>query len=170
MIKTRNRPGFSLIELVIGIVVVGIIAGVTVPLFSEVIKSWVLSVQLNDMCESARVAMDRMDREIRQINSVTGVLTANSANFQFVDANSNTITFNLSSGHLIRAVGGSSNQLADNVTSLAFTYYNSAGAVIATPVVSPSNTNIKRIVIDLTFTNGATQLNFESGVSPRRLQ
>ena len=110
-----------------------------------------------------------MIREIRQINNNTSVITANSSTFKFIDLNNNTITFNVSGGHLMRTVGAVSNQLADNVSALSFTYYNTNEAVIAIPQVSPASTDITRIVVDLTL-SAQTSLSCESGVSPRSLQ
>ncbi len=168
--KRKEHSAFTLVELIMVIVLTGILFAVTAPLMLEIAKNWQLARSRNDLCESAKVAMDRMIREIRNINDNTSVITANGSTFKFVDVNSNTITFNLSSGHLIRTQGASANQLADNVTALSFTYYNSSESVIATPVVNPSATDITRVVIDITSSVGGTSLSFESGVSPRSLQ
>jgi len=157
--------GYTLFELVMVIVLVGIIFSVTAPLMIEVGRSWQIASKRNNMSESAMVALDRMVREIRQIKDTASVLAASSSVFQFIDANSNNITFNLSGNYLMR----NSNQLAANVSALSFTYYDAAGAVIATPTVGAS-TNIKSIVVDISFSLGGTTLNLESGVAPRRLQ
>ncbi|MEI8350179.1 MAG: prepilin-type N-terminal cleavage/methylation domain-containing protein [Candidatus Omnitrophota bacterium] len=163
-------PGFTLLEIIIVVVLLGITFAVTAPLMFAVVDGWRLAVDRNTMSESANLAMDKMIREMRQIKSKASVITASGSTFRFIDINDNDITFNLSSGHLMRTIGATSNQLADNVSSLSFTYYNSAGAQIATPQVNPSDTDIKRVVIDLTFSLGGTQLALKSGVSPRRLQ
>jgi type II secretory pathway pseudopilin PulG len=160
---------FTLIEFIIVIALLGITFAVTAPLMVAVVDAWHLATRRNDISESAKVAMDRMLREIRQIKSTTSVITANSSTFRFIDVNDNDITFNLSSGHLVRTVGATSNQLADNVSSLSFTYYNAGGSQVSTPQVSPNSTNISRIVIDLTFSFSGTQLALESAVNPRRL-
>ena len=165
----RKVAAFTIYELVIVIVLVGIIFAVTAPLMLEVGRGWQLAQSRNELCSSAIVAMDRMIREIRQINNNTSVITANSSTFKFIDLNNNTITFNVSGGHLMRTVGAVSNQLADNVSALSFTYYNTNEAVIAIPQVSPASTDITRIVVDLTL-SAQTSLSCESGVSPRSLQ
>jgi Tfp pilus assembly protein FimT len=166
----RRNGAFTLYELIMVIVLVSIIFAVTAPLMLEIGRSWQLAQNRNELSESSKVGMNRMVREIRQILNATSVITANSTTFKFTDINSNIITYNVSGGHLMRILGATSNQLADNVTALLFTYYDTTEAVIATPIVNPSSTNITRIVIDLTFSVGGTSLSFESGVSPRSLQ
>jgi type II secretory pathway pseudopilin PulG len=164
----KKISAFSIIELVMVIVLVSIIFAVTAPLMLAIGSGWQLAQARNELSASAMVAMDRMMREIRQVKNNTSVITAGSSSFSFVENNSNTVTYNVSGGHLMRTVGATANQLADYVSALSFTYYNAAGSVIAVPVVSPSATDITRIVIDLTFLSG-TSLSFESGVSPRNL-
>jgi type II secretory pathway pseudopilin PulG len=164
----RKNSAFSIIELVMVIVLVSIIFAVTAPLMLSIASGWQLAQARNELSASAMVAMDRMIREIRQLKNNTSVITANSSTFSFVEINSNTVTYNVSGGHLMRTVGATASQLADYVSVLTFTYYNAAGTVITTPLVSPSATNITRMVIDLTFLSG-TSLSFESGVSPRNL-
>lgn len=165
----RKNSAFSLIELVMVIVLVSIIFAVTAPLMLAIGSGWQLAQVRNELSASAMVAMDRMIREIRQVSNTTSVITASSSSFSFVEINGNTVTYNVSGGHLMRTVGATASQLADYVSALSFTYYNAAGTVIAVPLVSPSVTNITRIVIDLAFLSG-TSLSLESGVSPRNLQ
>jgi len=169
-IRRRRSAGFTLLELVMVIVLLGIIAGASVPLMFEIVNGWQLSVTRNEMSESAKIGMDRMIREMRQISNRSGVITANSSVFQFIDVNGSDITFNLSGSNLMRTIGEVSNQLADNVAQLNFSYYDNEDSLIAVPRVNPQDTDIRRIVVDLVFSSAGTQLNIESGVSPRRLQ
>ena len=112
--------------------------------------------------------MDRMAREIRRIRNRNSVLVANSATFQFVDSSNNTIAFDRSGTSLRRTLGVTVNNLADNASSLAFTYYDANGAQIAVPALNP--TDIRSIQIDLGFALADKQLSFRSRVAPRRLQ
>ena len=159
------RTGYTIFELVMVIVLVGIIFAVTAPLMIEVGRSWQIASGRNTMSESAMVALDRVTREIRNISDSASVITATGNSFQFIDVNNNNIAFSLSGSYLMR----NSNQLASNVSALSFTYYDSAGALIATPTVGAS-TNIKSVVVDMSFFVGGTSLNLESGIYPRRLQ
>lgn len=162
--------GFTLIEFIISVAILGIIFAISARLLLEIADGWRLAGSRNEISETAKVAMGRMTREIRMVKDRTSVLTASGSVFQFIDANSNNIQFNVSSGRLLRTENGAANALADNVSSLSFTYYNSLDAAIPAPAVSPSSTDIRRIVVDITFSAGGAQLSFESGISLRRLE
>lgn len=166
----RNEKGFSLIEYMMVVVIMGVIIAIGAPLVFEATDAWLLQSKRKEMSESAKIAMDRMAREIRRIQSRTSVATANSSSFRFTDIDGRDITFDTSSATLRRTENSAVNTLADNVNSFSLIYYDANGATIATPSVSPNKTNIRRIEINLTFSFGGTQLSFQSQVSPRRLQ
>jgi hypothetical protein len=121
------------------------------------------------MLESGRIAMDRMERETRDIKNRTYVYNATSSFFRFMDRENRIIGFDRSGTVLRRSVNGTVNNLSDYVSGLSFTYYNDSGAVIASPTVNPQNTTIRSVEINLNLTSG-TSLSFRSRVSPRKLQ
>jgi len=175
------RPGYTLIELVMVIILVGIMFLVTAPLMVEISRGWQIATIRTDMSESGMVAMDRMAREIRQVRDNVSVVTASASTFRFIDLNNNDITFSLSGNNLVRTVTaagiGVPNTLAANVSSLGFTYYNDAYTTVLTSASVPpisyglgTATNIKSIVVGLTFLNSGTTLSLQDGVYPRRLQ
>lgn len=166
----RKKHAFSLIELVVVMIILGILVAIGAPLVFKVADAWVFQKQRKEMSESAKIGMDRMIREIRRIKDSMSVLTANSSTFQFIDIDDQNITLDLSGSSLRRTLAGSANILADNVSALSFIYYDENGIVIATPLVSPNATDIKRIQISLTFSLAGQGLSFQSQVVPRRLE
>ncbi|MFH1414389.1 MAG: prepilin-type N-terminal cleavage/methylation domain-containing protein [Candidatus Omnitrophota bacterium] len=164
----KQRKAFSLIEMIMVMVILGIIAGIGAPLIAETGRGWLLHVQRKEMSESARIAIDRMTREIRRIKDTTSVITASNTAFQFVNIDDENITFDSSGTTLRRTIDGTTNELADNLDSISFTYYDTSGSTITTPDVSPQETDIRRIEISLTFSLGGTQLTVVSQVWPRR--
>jgi len=166
----KNKAGFSLIEFIMVMVILGVIMAIGVPLVMQATEAWVFQSQRKEMSESAKVAIGRMVREIRLVRNKTSVATASSATFRFTDTDNRDITFGSSGASLQRTEDGSVNTLADNLSSLSFVYYDSGGATIATPLVSPDSTNIRRVEINLVFSLGGTILSFQSQVSPRRLR
>ena len=122
------------------------------------------------MSESAKISLDRIIRELRQINNTTSVIAANSTNFQFIEIGGANVSFRLSGTTIQRIENSTANNLTENTNSLVFVYYYSNGTAITTPAVSPLATNIDRIDVNFTLSLGGAQLPFKSSVWPRRLQ
>ncbi|MDO8603296.1 MAG: prepilin-type N-terminal cleavage/methylation domain-containing protein [Candidatus Omnitrophota bacterium] len=161
------KRGFTLIELIIVIVVIGIIAGAMGYILLGAVDAWTFKAKRNDLLWDARLAINRIGREIREIKNLTSVTTASSSQFRFTNVNDNSITYSLSGASLNRTKDGAANILAQNVSSFSFTYYDSSGASIATPAVSPSATNIRRVRINMTLTNGGQNFYAQSDGVPR---
>ncbi len=158
--KFKTQRAFTLVELIMVIVIVGILVGVLSQYTKTVIKLWRLTSFRNETVSQARLGLSRMAREMRQLLNNTSVITANASTFQFIDVNGNTIQFSGSAnGPLNRTLGETANVLVSTIASASiFTYYDSAGNTIATPTVSPSATNIKWIKVTLQVQAG-TQTN-----------
>ena len=163
----KAKGGFTLIELVIVITIVGIAASIIGAMLLGTINAWTFKVNRYDLLWDGRLALDRMTREIRAIKNTTSVTTASSAQFRFINTGNVDITYSLSSTNLNRTENGSANLLAENVSSLAFTYYDANGNTIATPTVSPSATNIRRVRINLTLTKNGENVYLQSDSSPK---
>jgi len=161
---------FTLIELVMVIVIMAIIASAAIPLLISTTESWIIASRRNEMSESARISLDRIIREIRELRNDTSVIFANNSSFRFLNLANANISFSLSGNTLQRTINGTVNNLADNVNSLNFSYYNVTDSVISAPIVSPLATDIKRVQVDLVFSLGSTQLAVRAAVSPRRLE
>jgi len=162
-----RKNGFTLIELIIVITIIGIIASVVGYILLGAVDAWTFKAKRNDLLWDARLAINRMLREIREIKNLTSVTTASSSQFRFTNINDKSITYSLSGNNLNRTKDGIANILAQNVSSLSFSYYDSSGASIAMPAVNPSATDIRRVRINLTFTNGGQNFYAQSDSVPR---
>ena len=164
----KNKKGFTLVELVIVITIAGITATIVGTILLGTVKAWTFKFNRGDMLWDARVAIDRMTREIRTVRNNASVTTASSSQFRFIDAGNVDITYSLSSTNLNRTENGTANLLAENVSSLSFTYYDAAGTVIPSPTVSPT-TNIKRVRVNLTLIKNGQTFYLQSDSMPRNL-
>lgn len=70
IIKVKNQKGFSLIEMMVVVVILGLIVLGLVTFFTGGAKSWVAGQSQLTAQRNARQAMDRMVREIREGNEV----------------------------------------------------------------------------------------------------
>lgn len=163
----KKKNGFTLVELVIVIVIIGITASIVGFMLLGTVKAWTFKFNRNDILWDGRLALDRMTREIRAVKDSTSVTTASAAQFRFSDTGNKDITYSLSSTNLNRDENGTANLLAENVSALTFTYYNSSDAVIPSPAVSPSATDIRRVRINLTLTKNGQNIYLQSDASTK---
>lgn len=157
--------GVTLIELVMVITVVGILTGVSSMYIKETIGLWRFLSFRSEAVAQGRLALLRVEREVRQIQNDTSVRIAEASRFQFDDMGATTITFELSADNLLL----NSDILAGGVSDLTFAYYDSSGLEIAAPDVFPSPTNIRRIDISFTIGSGGQNKTLTTRVYPRNL-
>lgn len=151
----RIMKSFTLIELIMVIVLVGIIAGVITPFLANSFRYWVLTRSERDAIFSARLAINRMVREIREIKNVSSITVFTPTQFTFTDINDNSIDFRQSGSSLMR----NSYELSDklqNPGGLTFTYLDQNGNVTAV------QNDIRMVRIGLILQKGDATVTLES--------
>lgn len=164
-----GENGFTLIELVMTMALIGIIAFVVANSMSAGFKAYFTTDFRNEALNQARIAMERMSKEIRNVRSRTDIGTANAAQFCFINTDGARISFRFSANTIIReepaaCPGIAGNTLAGNITSFTFAYLQSNGSADPAP---PTNT--KRIRITFTSTISSESITLQSEVWPRSL-
>ena len=144
--------GFSLIEIVLVLVLIGIMAGVLIPTLELGVKSYTASETRVDLASQARQAATRMIRELRNVqkeaNNTPNITAADATSITFVDVLDNTITFSLSSGTVQR----NSNPLVA-VSTLQFRYFSGNNTELTSlPLSAANRDNVRRIMVTLTLT------------------
>ena len=162
----EDQRGFSLFEAILVIALVGIVAAVFATALVPTMRASVMVGTRNEALQSARVALDRMVREIRLIRSTAYIQTwtANDLKFNVNNPYNTSIEFKLSGDtppNLLRVKDGvlPGDVLSGNVQSLTFSYLENNGNPAALA-------NIWRIVIDLSVKVGAETVNLRSEVHP----
>lgn len=170
------QAGFTLIEIVITLVLVAIIAGVTGMLILQGSQAFVSGERRSDAANQARVALERMLREIRtirQAGAIAGPIANPSTSLSFTDLSATpitgtTITYarNVAANTIERTEGVGpppppAITLADGVTTLQFWHFDKDGVTTTTPA------NIWQIQIDLTITKNGEPQTVRSRVYPR---
>ena len=144
LLYNKQQRGFSLIELMVVLVILGIIILGLVTFFMGGTKSWVAGQSQLEAQRNARQAMDRMVREIRHGELVTDGSTNNIA----VDIPALGATG--SEYNVTYSWGGASgdpiyrntNPLINNVNILDFSYYDYSGSQVYPPDNTVSKVHI----------------------------
>jgi type II secretory pathway pseudopilin PulG len=162
--------GITLIELVITMVLIGIIAYIVATALSTGIKAYFVTDLRKEALDQARIAMERMAREIRNVRDNTSITAADADTFTFTDTDGTLITFELSGTNLMR----NTNTLSVGISSLAgapfttgiFAYVMADGTITQTPAPLSA---IRGIKIGLKSTVQTETVELYSEVWPRNL-
>ena len=129
-----KNKGFTLIELIISIVILGIIGAFTFQFIADSLESYIAVSDGEDVARETRLALERMAREVRAAtNGVSDPIilplagaSDNKISFNRTPTatdNSTQVTFQLTGGNFTRdrvsPTGNTSNELASNVSSFA---------------------------------------------------
>jgi len=153
-----KQKGYTLIEIMVVIVIIGVVASMGMPFVVEAVEAWITTQEERDSLFVARLAMQRMVREIRQLEDTSTIATFTQAEFEFdkfEDAGPVNITFSQSGTSLLR----NANELAYGLVDpggLVFEYLDQS--LQATAV----RDEIKMVRITLIIDKGRTPVVLES--------
>ena len=154
----NSQEGFTLVEMVLVTLVIGILAGILVPLFQQGVQGYTAIETRGDLTSQARDATDRMVREMRNIqkkaNNAPNISSAGATSITFVDAWTNTITFALSGSTVQR----NTDTLADQVSGLQFRYFDGSNTELIPPLSGTDLDNVRRIHLVLTLAQSGETL------------
>ncbi|MCK4309570.1 MAG: prepilin-type N-terminal cleavage/methylation domain-containing protein [Candidatus Atribacteria bacterium] len=133
IMKIKNQRGFSLIEMMVVVVILGVIVLGLVTFFTGGTKSWVAGQFQLAAQRNARQAMDRMVREIREGKNVISGSDDDTIVVSIPALGSELaydVTYDLSGTTIVR-IKGATNLLIENVLKITsediFEYYDSSG-------------------------------------------
>jgi prepilin-type N-terminal cleavage/methylation domain-containing protein len=166
-LRTPNSKGFTLIEIVITIVLVSILAGIAAMIILQGVRAYSDEQIRSDVHYQARLAMERMAREMRQVRScgapdLPGMVNP-SASIIFTDINDATIPFSRTGTDLMRGA----DVLARNITALQFRFLDINGNESVNCGTTPTDMWLIEISLTTTDTQTAQSLNMLTRVYPR---
>ncbi len=160
-----RRNGFSLIEMIMVIVVLGIIAAVAAPILANAFRAYFTGMDIAETDWQARAALERMSRELRTVRAPADLIITAAGDLSFTDIDGNVIRYCLgavgtcpgTAGNLMR----NSQSLATGVSGLTLSYLTRTG--VATGVAA----QVFYIVTGFTVTQNTVSKVFTATVSPR---
>lgn len=164
----KNHKGFTLIEMILAITLLGIVAAVIAIPLSQGVKGWFQATSREGITQSGRIGIERMVREIRNTarksNNTPCISSATGASFSFSDASGNlttcnSIAFTLATPYIQRTDASGTSNLADNVNSMTIQYYDKNNQCMLAQPNCPSPigvtiTDIRRLSIEIVSTQG----------------
>lgn len=156
----RRIVGFTLLELVITITVIGVLAGIAAPLLLGGFTLFSNTTPVLNRLDKLRYATERMARELREVQNNAGTYAITMAaptvtSLSFTKSNGNVVTFNGGAPPLLTmtetGVGGPFT-LTNEVTSVSF-----AGFQVDGTTATNSQTTIAFVQITVTLSNGFSQ-------------
>ncbi len=160
--RLRQQAGFTLVELVLTIVLVGIISGIGAVVLREGVSAFISEDARANVTNDGRLAIERMAREVRMVRSRTAadLSTMTAATLTFTDIDGNPpITYTSAGGMITRT--GTVLASADSA-SLAFSYFQQDGVTVAAAAAQ-----VWTIEVNLTLTRGSESQAFRVRVHPR---
>ena len=127
MVRARVRAGFTLIEAMLVIAILGIVSSLGATLFIQVNRYFILSKAQIALQQEARSVMYVMAKELRQAQSANIIISQAGgqpyySEITFTEEQGKTVTF-LQNGNLLEMVNGSDTQiLSKDLYYLAFTF------------------------------------------------
>ena len=150
-----KKKSFTLIEMVLVTVILAAIAVMIAPFINVALDAWVVNKTERNLVFSARLATNRMVREMREIKDTDSITTFTETEFEFLDINDNTINYQQSSSLLLRNSDELATMLQDP-GGLSFSYLDSSGNPTGT------KSDIRMVRITLTLISGDISITLES--------
>ncbi len=136
----KNGAGFTIVELLIVVAVMALLTAALSPLFRTSYQAWRLGDRRAEVIQNARIGMDKMSWELKQIKMVSDVSSPTNPQgyITFLDYEENLKEFRYEVGYLAY-VSGTVATLAGPIESLYFSCYEADGGTLTT---SPANISI----------------------------
>lgn len=121
-----NREGFTLVEVLLVLTIFSTILTSMFKFYFWGTKILIANNQKIEILQHARIALNRMSRELRQAKEIY-IPQGNSSEIKFINLKEEEIKFYLSGNQLLRS--GGNNPIANYVQSIVFTYSGSERAI-----------------------------------------
>ncbi|MDZ7372347.1 MAG: prepilin-type N-terminal cleavage/methylation domain-containing protein [candidate division KSB1 bacterium] len=166
--KRERQPkgascGYTMLELVIVIALVAVLSLVLGRLLLSGVDAFHYTTNRKEALRQARIALNAISRELRQIRDSQSIVLAGRYAISFVTVEGEDVSLTTGEGTVLR----NGVAVARNVSEFELHYYTQDGKELATPVVDRTQIRAIRVVIGVDVGGKEIQLNTE--VRPRNL-
>ncbi len=158
----QDARGFSLVELAVVISIIGVLAGLGVPLVVNTARAWNVVTVRRDAVNEVRYAMGRMEREMRLVKDGTSILQLQPTLMQYIDVDSNTVQFSQTGTTLQRNGQTLLNGLRSG-DGLQIAYFDANGGATTSAV------DVRLVTFRLIVESAAGDVEMSTGVFLRNL-
>lgn len=153
--------GFTLIELVISIVIVGVLSLFVSSFIFYEVNSFVFSTSRQQTVQDSRWALQLILKDLRQIATPDSILYASADSLSFYNVDTDIVTYTYSSNQILR----NGDLLLSSVDSCGFRFYDNEGDILSSPVGDVTDVYLFSIRFTTSSHNNATK--FSSKCVPR---
>lgn len=161
----RSNKGFTLVEIIMTIVIVGIISIIVGPILIQGFNSFFASAGMTDMDAQGKLAMERMSRDIRGITTpATNIHSSSNSNVFRFSLGGNTVRFRRDAPNqaimrdTLFFILWDSDLLCGLVTNLTFTYFDRNLNQLTLPI-TPADVWMIQIQFTLAYGGGGFAAN-----------
>lgn len=127
MTRIKNNRGFTLVELVMYITIIGLGMGVAYGAFSSQVDSYSFIAQRKMTMNDARYALNQINYELMRVEN-SGISSITSNQIYFSDRNGNDTSFRLVENSGVFSLNRGNETLLDHVQTFDIKYYDENGA------------------------------------------
>lgn len=153
--------GFTMIELVIVMVIIGIVASVSAPLIYHAAEGSGLLYNISETAGQANVGFTQILLNLKDIDSAAAIttMTSTAIGFTNLDGDTVSISYNGTDDKVYRSEnGGTARALLDNVTAFSFTYQDQNGTTTAVAA------DVRYVTVSVTITKDDVVRTFKDTV------
>ena len=140
----NSEKGFTLIEVIVSLVLLGILSAIAGMGFVVVAKGYVFAKLNSEMVEKGQTAITRMVKELGDCTITAGNPTSITFNRRS-DGTLHTFSWEGASGNPLML---DNDTLIDNVNGFALAYYNNAGGTVGAAAASQVEITMRLIAAD----------------------
>ena len=166
----QNRNGFTIIEVIIVIVLIGIFSYGIAIYVSHVAESWKFLTQRYDLEQNGKLAADFLTRDLREIDIDSSgnpdMSLASSSGITFLDSEGETTVYNYSGDTIYK----NSQPLVKDATGFEIKYYDQNNAEISPANGGLTSAQIEQVwylYIRFILTKGDQRVTLSSYIFPR---